>query len=437
VTRDQTEDPVTDKPVVIVGFVAAALASLAEFQPDRSVIFVEEPDVVRKREVHAKVADSALVREVIEWEHHLPGKADEFYLRHRDLDPAAIVPLTEYATPFAARLAERYGLPGAGFGAAQILRDKALLRRVSRAAGIANPEMTEVRSPADVLAFMYRCGGPVVLKPANRQASVGTQVIHEPAEVGAAWSTCVVQDEGVYVPDRPMELRMLAERYIAGHEYSVEMLVRDGTQLFVNVTGKQLFPGPRPVELAHVVPADIAPALTTLLGDQTRRVVAAVGFRNGIVHCEWIVSGGVPYLVECAGRFAGDGIIELIQRAYGVRLVRSYYAVMRGEPLSEALPQVAAGAAAVRFLSIDPGIVEDVRGVDAATNADGVFLCDVSVAAGDRFTGLRSSWDRVGDVMVTADSPAEALRLAEAATSLVQIDVRPIDETAHLAVASS
>jgi hypothetical protein len=134
-----------DKPVVIVGFVAASLPSLAEFQPDRSVIFVEEPDVVRKRGVHDKVAGSSLVREVIEWEHHLPGKADEFYLTHRDLDPAAIVPLVEYATPFAARLAERYGLPGAGVGAAQILRDKALLRRVSGAAGIANPDMAEVR----------------------------------------------------------------------------------------------------------------------------------------------------------------------------------------------------------------------------------------------------------------------------------------------------
>ena len=42
-------------------------------------------------------------------------------------------------------------------------------------------------------------------------------------------------------------------------------------------------------------------------------------------------------------------------------------------------------------------------------------MCDVSVRPGDRFDGLRSSWDRVGDVMVTADTPAEALRLAEAA----------------------
>jgi biotin carboxylase len=437
-THDAHARPEAGRPVLVVGYVAAALPSLAEFQPDGSVVFVEEPDVVRKREARDKLAAAPVVHSLIEWEYHLAGKADEFVNAHPDLDPVAVVPLIEYATPFAARLAERYGLPGAGFGAAQILRDKALLRQVSAAAGIANPEMSPVSGPEEVAEFLRRFPGPVVLKPANRQASVGTRVIHDVAEVEDAWAECVTQDEGVFVPDRPMELRMLAERFVSGAEYSVEMLVRDGEPLFTNVTGKKLFPGPRPVELAHIVPADIPDPLAARLGEQTRRVVAAVGFADGIVHCEWIVSGGVPFLVECAGRFAGDGIIELIQRAYPVELVRAYYAVMKGQPLPGPLPSRAVGGAAVRFLAIEPGIVEDVHGVEDAERADGVFLCDVSIAVGDRFDGLRSSWDRVGDVMVTAASPTEALRLAEAAVAMVHVDVRPVDvdQSARLAVAA-
>jgi biotin carboxylase len=412
------------KPLLVVGFVGAALGSPALFEPGQPVIFVEEPDVVRKRDALAKIEAAPVNCGLVEWEFHLPGKADEFFHAHRDLEPAAVIPLTEYATPFAARLAERWGLPGAGFGAATILRDKQLLRQVTRAAGIANPESARVCSPADVRAFMRAHPGPIVLKPANRQASVGTQVIHTSDEVEQAWANCVVQDEGIFVPDRDMELRMLAERFVDGHEYSVEMLVRQGESLFFNVTGKQLFPGPRPVELAHIVPAGITPELTELLGAQTHRVIEATGLRDGIVHCEWIVSDGVPYLVECAGRFAGDGIIELIQRAYPVQLELSYYRVMRGAPPLE-LPREAKGGAAVRFLSIEPGLIEDVRGVDEAAKAEGVFMCDVSVKAGDRFDGLRSSWDRVGDLMVVGDSPAEALRLAEAAVAMIEIDVVP------------
>ncbi|MET9964292.1 ATP-grasp domain-containing protein [Streptomyces sp. NPDC006326] len=410
-------------PVLVVGFVGVTLGAIGAFQPDRSVIYVEEPDVVRKRHVHEQIDGVAFVRGLIEWEYHRPGTADAFYLAHRDLRPSAVIPAIEYATPFAARLAERYGLPGAGLGAAQILRDKALLRQVSAAAGIANPVSVAVTGPDELRAFLRGRSGPVVLKPANRQASVGTRVVHGPADADTAWADCLVQDEGVFVPDRPIELSMLAEEYVEGPEYSVEMLVRDGGALFVNVTGKQLFPGPHPVEMAHTVPAGIPEELAALLGAQTLRVVDAVGFRDGVVHCEWIVAGGVPYLVECAGRLAGGGILDTIQLAYPVELLRSYYAVMKGEDLPGELPRQAKGGAAVRFLSAAPGRVTAVHGVEAARQVDGVFLVAVTAAPGDRFTDLRHSWDRAGIVMATADSAAEALRRAETAAGMVRIDI--------------
>jgi biotin carboxylase len=426
-TTEHTQDFAAVKPIILVGFVGVAMVGFAPFQPDNSIIFVEEPDVIRKRKVRDTIAGKAIVRDLISWEFHLPAKADEFYNAYPDLDPAAVIGLSEYSVPFAARLAERYGLPGATFGAAQILRDKALLRQVSRAAGIANPESVRVRNPEEVRAFMRTAPGPIVLKPANRQASVGTQVIRDPAEIEEAWRNCVVQDEGVFVPDRPMELHMLAEHFIDGAEYSVEMLLRGGEELFFNITGKRLFPGPRPVESAHVVPAEIAPELTALLGQQTLRVLQAVGFKDGIVHCEWIVSDGVPYLVECAGRLAGDGIIELIENAYPVELKRFYVAVMKGEPLpADSLPRQAKGGTAARFLTIEPGVVTAVRGTEAAEKAEGVVMCDVGVEPGDRFAGLRSSWDRVGDLVVSAATPADALRLADAAAALIEIAVRPV-----------
>ncbi|MEU0531469.1 ATP-grasp domain-containing protein [Amycolatopsis tolypomycina] len=414
-----------ERPVLVVGFVTPVLLALTGVEPDGSVVLVEEPDVVRKRDLRAKLAGSALVRELVEWEHTRPGAADEFHAAHPDLDPVAVIPLIEYATPFAARLAERYGVPGAGLGAALVLRDKAVLRRVSAAAGLANPESVTVTSPADVRAFQRAHPGPVVLKPANRQAAVGTQIVHDPADIEQAWANCLEQDEGIFVPDRPMELRMLAERYVPGAEYSVEMLVRGGEQLFANVTGKQLYPGPRPVELAHIVPADIPDELTSTLAGVTRRLLAAVGFADGIVHCEWIVGDdGVPYLVECAGRIAGDGIMEIIDHAYPVKLLRTYFAVMRGET-PPPLPTRATGGAAVRFVPMEPGVIGAVAGLEEARRVAGVFLVDLQVGPGHRFAGLRSSWDRAGLVMAEADSPAEALQRAEKAAGLVRIETRP------------
>ncbi|KOV83041.1 MULTISPECIES: ATP-grasp domain-containing protein [unclassified Streptomyces] len=418
----------TERPVVMVGFVPVAVTSLAQFQPEGSVIVVDEPDVIRKRELGPKAEEAPVVRELIAWEYQLEGAADAFYNAHPDLDPVAIAPLQEYATPFAARLAERYGVPTGGYGALRILRDKAVLRRVSRAAGILNPESVEVTGPDGVRAFMAEHPGPAVLKPANRQAALGTRILASPDEIDEAWAETTAMDEGVMVPDRGFELRMLVERCVQGREYSVELLVERGRVVFGNVTGKELYPGGRPVELGHLVPADIPGELDALLRAETERLLRAVGFGTGIAHCEWIVENGRPYLVECAGRFPGDGIVDLMDRAYRVDLVRAFWTLMKGEPLTAPLPEKAPGAAAIRFLHTGAGVVEDVSGVDEARALPGVQACSVTVEPGAEVRELRSSWDRVGSVVAEARTGAEAVSAARRALDTIQIKVRPAQD---------
>ena len=410
-----------DRPWIIVGFVNP-LPVLDHFPPG-TVILIEEPDVVRKRDIAKKMAGAPTMRELIEWEYQQQGAADEFHNRYPDLDPALVVPLVEYATPFAARLAERYGRPGASAGAAQIMRDKSLLRKVTRAAGIKNPESEPVDSPAAVSRFMAEHPGPVVLKPANRQASVGTKIVYDPADLEAAWEECTSDGEGYLVPDRPIPLRMLVERYVRGREFSVEMLVREQIPLFTNVTEKVLYPGSRPIELGHTVPAELSAETANMLAEGTKNVVRAVDFRNGIVHCEWILADGEPYLVECAGRFAGDGIPMLIEEAYQIDLARQVYAVLRGEQ-PQPLPQRAERAAAVRFLRLEPGEVVAVEGVEAAEAVPGVLHVSVDVAPGDVVPELRNSWNRRGSVMTSGNTPGEAVKAAETAIDQIRVVVR-------------
>jgi biotin carboxylase len=411
-------------PVVLVGYSAGVLAALSKFMPDSSLIFIDEPDIIRKRDARAATAGSVKLRAIIDWEYQHEQAADCFYHQHRQLRPAAVVPISEYSVPFAARLAERYGVVGAGYGAALLLRDKHLLREVTRAAGIANPESVEVSEPSDVAAFMAELGGPVVLKPANRQAAVGTKILHSPAEVEQAWAECTEQDEGVFVPDRPMPLHMLAERFVSGDEFSVEMMFQRGQPAFGAVTRKFLFAGPRPVEQGHLHPADIDAELTDRLLADTTAVLQAVGMDSGFVHCEWIVDGGQPYLVECAGRMAGDGIIELIEIAWQYDVVGQFYDLMQGLPLTLTPPTAPACAAAIWMAAAIGGEVESVDGVAEAEAGPGVHNT-VTAPVGSRTHELRSSWDRVASATAEGPTPGEALSRAQHALSQITIKVRP------------
>ncbi len=415
--------------MLIVGFTASIRDALATFMPDGSLLWVEEPDVARKRDVAAALDPAAkpAIRGMLPFEYQTEVAADRFYHRYRDMNVVGVIPALEYSVTFAARLAERYGVPGASLGAAEILRDKWLLRLVAGEAGIANPASRELDGPEPAREFM-REHGSIVVKPANRQAAVGTLIVHDPADVESAWKQAIEQDEGVFVPDRDIPLRMLVEQYIAGEEYSVEMLVRDGEQLFGNVTGKVLYDGPRPVEVGHTVPAQIDPGLAERLLAETRRVTDAVGFRSGFLHCEWIVSGGMPYLVECAGRMPGDLIVELIEHCYPVDIMRAYFEVLMGRPISVDLPATAAHGGAVWFLCADPGEVVSVDGHDEAAAVPGVISCNVVVHPGDRTHPLRSSWDRIAVASVKAGTVAEALARAQESMALISIKVVPVTD---------
>jgi len=409
-------------PVLVVGYTMAMQKALDTFMPDDSCRFVDEPTVARKREAAAHVAEARATTGVIEWEYQLPGAADRFANAHPDLAPVAVLPGVEYAVPFAARLAERYGLPGAGYGGAAVLRDKHLLRLVSAEAGIRNPRSVPVAGPDEVRERLAEWG-TVVLKPANRQAAVGTRVLSDAAGVDAAWADCTDQDEGIYQPDRGIEVRMLVEEYVRGREFSVELMSRAGERVFGNVTAKELYPGDRPIEIGHTVPADVPAELTERLLADTERVLASVGFGAGFVHCEWIVTdSGVPCLVECAGRMPGDGIIDLIEYAWDVKIVEAYLDLMRGQPV-EGLPTSAPRAGAVWFLHPGAGEVVDVTGVEEAEATEDVLGVTVVVHKGDTVGDLRSSWDRVAMVEAGGPTTDAALRTARQALELIRIQV--------------
>jgi biotin carboxylase len=336
----------------------------------------------------------------------------------------AILPGLEYSVEAAAVAAELQGLPGGGPAAARILRDKLSLRQTCRAAGLPTPRFAEVTSADDLARFA--AGGACVLKPANRQASLGVLLLDAGDDAAAAWRECVEADEGVQMAHRPMRWRYLAEARLTGPEYSVEALVRRGEVVYANVTRKQVRPGRHPIERGHLVPAPGGPgvdALPELMAELMAALVAAVGFDTGLLHAEWIVTGGQPVLIECAGRPPGDWIMDLITLTQDIDLYAAAERVLAGEP-----PELSRGSgttapyAAVEFLVPHrTGRVADVVGGDAAAAPSGVCRVPLLREPGDAITSLDSSWCRLAAVIATGPDPVTAE--AAASNGLAQIKV--------------
>ncbi|MFE5079700.1 ATP-grasp domain-containing protein [Streptomyces mirabilis] len=406
---------------LLVGFNRALVTELDSFLPPGSLTVVEEADVYRKKGLERARQSFSCVGEVILAPYQQSEAClDPVLAAHAHTPFTAVVPGQEYAVAPTALIAERLGLRGAGTTAAGTLSDKLALRRSTTAAGMPGPRFQEVRSLEDVATFITQTSGQAVLKPANRQASLGVTLIDSVDEVAYAWRELISAEEPRQVADRPWKHRYLVEERLHGPEFSVEALASGGEMIFVNITQKSVAAGPHPVETGHLVPAPVPEPVAEALLQSMRRLIAAVGYDTGILHAEWIVQDGQPIVIECAGRAPGDNICELINQAYGFSFVQTAWSLLAGDTPQPS--RQARQGAAIAFLTSPPGTVTHITGTDTARAVPGVMQVSLSVHEGDVIPSLRSSWlGRQGFVVAVGPHSAAAADAAAAAVSHITI----------------
>ena len=419
--------PVGEESILLIGYGAELLAGIAPVVPDGSILVIEEPEVANQRGLAAKVTAVPAISRLVECEYQVPGALRQFLScpAAPGGTAAAVIPAIEYAVAAAADAATLLGLPGISREAADVFRDKHLLRHLATSAGLRNPRHALVEDPAAAKAFLATVGGRCVLKPTTRQGSLGVQHVASPAEIDAGWTMTSDPQGGAVIPARGIPSRVLAEEAVTGPEFSVEMLVSGGAVCFANVTAKHLFPGRFPVERGHDVPAPLSAADAKLLVEGTTALAEAARAGDAILHAEWILHDGEPVLVECAARIPGGQITRLIRLAHDFALIPAYLDVMLGEkpatPPARVTPPTQARGAAIRYLTAPPGTVLDVAGVAEAARMPGVVNVQVSPRPGDTVRPLTVSGNRLGYLIATGADSAQAASNAEAAVSTILI----------------
>ena len=101
--------------MIVVGASIGMLHWFAEELPPGSVVLVEEPEIIARRDVAGTVTRLPVVSRVVAARYQTGLDVEELLAREPGLAVARLVmPGLEYAVGAAARLAERLGLPGAG-----------------------------------------------------------------------------------------------------------------------------------------------------------------------------------------------------------------------------------------------------------------------------------------------------------------------------------
>jgi len=407
---------------LFVGYSSAFLSEVGRTFSAGQVLFLEEPEVIRSRNAADSCAAVPAVAGIVEAPTQDERNAEsipQWLARPPRLQ--AVIPSVEYGVVSAAALAQAWGLPGAGLKAARLLRDKAELRRMAGLADIRQPAWSIVDDPMVIEEFRRAHGGQCVVKPADRQGSLGVALIGPDDHIREAWeeTLSIREPAGLRAREGLGRGRYLAEERISGLEVSVQALIAAGQVLFTNVTVKDILQGRYPVELGHTLPAAIPAGLAAELVKSTGRLVKAADFQDGMIHAEWIVADQVPYLIECAARVPGDRITTLIDLAYGIRIVDALLLVMAGLT-APALGEHRLGAS-IRYLTAEPGVVTRISGIDEAWDTNDVVDVTVTASEGSAVRPLRGSMDRIGSVIAVSQTAAEARESAIQAIAAIKV----------------
>ena len=179
----------------------------------------------------------------------------------------------------AARLRERFGVPGMSVDTVNAFRDKGLMKQRVAAAGLRVPYAFRVRSSAEVWRAAERVGFPLILKPIAGAGSADTYRVDGPDDLVRVLPYLRHVEEAS------------CEEFVEGEEFTFDTVSIEGKPAFINVAQYL----PRPLVARSI--EHISPEIITVRDLSQPRlqegiklghaVLSALGMGTGFTHMEW------------------------------------------------------------------------------------------------------------------------------------------------------
>ena len=217
----------------------------------------------------------------------------------------------------AARLRERWGMPGMSVDAVTGFRDKQLMKERVAAAGLRVPRSRRVRTEQETRAAAEELGYPLIVKPIAGAGSADTYKCENAKELDET----LVKMRGVGEAS--------CEEYIEGEEFTFDTVSIAGKPAYENVA--QYLPKPLEMRsLQWVSPVIITVrdmAQAKIQGGITlgRKVLTALGMGDGFTHMEWFLTPkGEAIFGEIGCRPGGAHIVDQMNYTSDIDLFREW-----------------------------------------------------------------------------------------------------------------
>lgn len=218
---------------------------------------------------------------------------------------------------------------------------------------------------------------------------------------------------------------ILLEEYMQGPEVSVETLAINGVIHVIAITDKVTSGVPHFIEMGHSIPSRYPINMQDEIESVAISAIKAIGIDVGPSHTEIIITSEGPKIVELGARLGGDNITtHLVPLATGMDMVKATILLALGEDIDVSANKNR--GAAIRYIKSKVGIISSLSGLKEARDISGVEEVIFFKNLGYKVPELGSSNDRLGYIISSSETAAEAIYICETAMNIINIGITPM-----------
>ena len=339
----------------------------------------------------------------------------------------AVIPVGDRPTLAAAMAASALGLPHNPVEAAAACRNKFLARQRFREAGLPVPWFSRFPIAADPWSRLSEVRFPCVLKPLCLSASQGVIRADDPEGFATAFRRvrAVLCTPGVRRSKDPASDWILVEGFIPGREVAVEALLDRG-----RVRPLALFDKPDPLdgpyfeETIYVTPSRLSGAVQAAILAGVERAARAIGLVHGPIHAELRLNETGPWVLEVAARAIGGLCSRVLTFGTGISLEELIIRHALGMDVAP-LTREDASAGVMMIPIPQAGVLQRVRGVEAARKSPGIVEVTITAKPGEVLVPLPEGSSYLGFIFARAASPQGAEAALRQAHAKLRFDISP------------
>ncbi|MBN1496254.1 MAG: ATP-grasp domain-containing protein [Spirochaetes bacterium] len=309
-------------------------------------------------------------------------------------------------------LAGKFNVPFLPFSSAMSFNDKSRMKAVFIDHGIATPQPLPL-TPRMKLEKIPASSYPIIIKPKVGHAKINVRMTANIAELRKYCESL----------DKPDE-KFIFEKFITGDEIIAAGIIHDSTYHLVEITDKKTSYPPYFIDMMHTTPSrhqNLAPAITSV-----GQVVAdAFSIVRSPLIMEFVVAGdGQPYLIEAVPEFGGEFLPDvLVPASAGYNIIRESIKSMTNGGFRPPQQLNSKNAVVVRYITGQKGVLASCN-PDGPQKVRGTIFSRILKEIGSPINDPVTNLDRIGVVVVSSGTPAEALALSSEAVTNFNIRIK-------------